>query len=320
MKLKDIHKSFSSDSELFKYLRENKTQLIEEKKSQILKSCEKGLGVKVKFLDVDKLESVTKDLDIDKEHYYIAVNTTKILDSHRDLHVNGIWNKTVKERQGQNYLVLDHELKASQTVVKKEHIEMFTVELPFSALGKSYEGNTEALIYKFRKDKVINSTAKEWLESGDDIEASVRMQYVKIELAIDSNLKEDKAEKAVYDKFISHVANKEDFEEIKYFFVVKEAKNVSVSSLVLFGSNSATGQLQENKIKEIKQNINTQLEELKMQFKSTNDEQIITKLNDLKEKLKGISQEPFSTHNEPQNVNTPKQKPLLSLLGKKSKN
>ena len=43
------------------------------------------------------------------------------------------------------------------------------------------------------------------------------------------------------------IANKEDFEEIEYFWIVKEAKNVYESSLVLFGSNGATGLIQENK-------------------------------------------------------------------------
>ena len=41
-------------------------------------------------------------------YHYIAVNTTNILDSHGDLHVKGLWNKSVKDQQGKNYLVTDH--------------------------------------------------------------------------------------------------------------------------------------------------------------------------------------------------------------------
>ena len=49
------------------------------------------------------------------------------------------------------------------------------------------------------------------LESGDQIEASVRMQYVTIEFAMDSNAPQDETEKKRYDEFISVIANKDDY-------------------------------------------------------------------------------------------------------------
>ena len=253
---KELNKEFKDKQELFEALKANKEQILNVKKSTIQKSFEKGSGIKGKFLDVSKLSTQCKGIDIEKDFHYIAVNTTNVLDSHDDLHVRGIWEKTVQEQQKRNYLVFDHELKATQTIVRKEHIEMFTADVPFSMIGKSYPGETQALIYKFPKDKVINQMAKDWLESGDDIEASVRMQYVKIELGMNSDQKEDVEEKAVYDQFINQIANKEELENINYFFVVKEAKNISESSLVLKGSNSSTG-----RIKNIEPFENTQKNE-----------------------------------------------------------
>lgn len=238
---KELNSNYGTKEGLFKALRDNKELIIAEKRAQIQKSHEKGTGLKGKFLDVTKLHGAAKGMDIDNDFYYIAVNSTKILDSHRDLHLDGIWNKTVKEQQGRNYLVLDHEVKVASTVVRKENIEMFTAEIPFSMIGKAYEGETEALIYKFPKTKIINTEAKEWLESGDDIEASVRMQYVKISLAMNSTEKGDEAEKKIYDQYYPSIANKEDYEEIYYFWAVSEAKNVMESSLVIAGSNNATG-------------------------------------------------------------------------------
>ena len=73
------------------------------------------------------------------------------------------------------------------------------------------------------------------------------MQYVKIDLAIDSKESGNEKEKETFDKYIEIIANKSDYESIDYFWVVKEAKNVYESSLVVFGSNSATGVAQENK-------------------------------------------------------------------------
>jgi len=245
---KALDTTYIDKDKLFKDLKANKSQIIATKKAEILKSYEKGLDVTAKPLDVTKLCETKKEISFNDDFFYIAVNTTKILDSHDDVHINGLWKKTTKEQQGKNYLVDSHILGLKTTIAKKEHIEMFTAIAPFAILGMPYSGETEILIYKVRKDKIIDSTAKDWLESGDAIQASVRMQYVDIQLALKSDDPDDKAERKVYDKHISDIANKDDFDnEILYFFAIKEAKNVLESSLVLFGSNPVTGSLRENK-------------------------------------------------------------------------
>lgn len=245
---KELNKGFSTKAEMFKALRESHEEIIAEKKAQIY-NTEPGkekCTVKVKPIDPGKLSVQVKGLEIDDAYYYIAVNTTKVLDSHVDLHLNGIWNKTVKEQQGKNYLVEDHQLKAGSVIVRKEHIEMFVAEIPFALLNQPYDGVTEALIYKFRKDKVTKLEYKEWLDSGDEIQASVRMQYVKMLFALNSMESEDKEFKKNYDQYINQVANKGDFDEIDYFWPIIEAKNVLESSLVLFGSNHVTGLINED--------------------------------------------------------------------------
>lgn len=234
-------KEFSNKEDLFKALKENESIIIDKKKSEIIKSCEKGLSVSCKSLDLLKFTDQLKSIKIDDNYWYIAVNSTRILDSHSDLHLDGIWKKSVSEIQGKNYLVADHELKIDDVIVRKEHIEIFTAKIPFSLIGKPYEGDTEALIYKIPKNQVKNEKVKEWLESGDAIEASVRMQYVTVQLALDSNDPADKKEKECYDMYYPVIANKDDYDYIPYFFAIKEAKNVKESSLVIYGSNSATG-------------------------------------------------------------------------------
>ena len=236
-------REFSTKEEMFTEFRGNIKGIIDLKKADIQKSCDKGIAVTCKSLDLLKLSDQVKALKIDDAYYYIAVNTTRILDSHNDLHIDGIWNKSIKEQQGNNYLVADHELCIDDVIVRKEYIEMMVVKMPFALLGQPYQGDTQALIYKFPKDKVVHAKAKEWLESGDQIEASVRMQYVTIELAMDSNHPSDETEKQRYDEYLPMIANKADFEYIPYFFVVKEAKNVRESSLVVLGSNSVTGNI-----------------------------------------------------------------------------
>ena len=245
---KELNKSFESKELLFKDLQANKQEILDFKKAQILKSCDKDNATNFKPILLSKSLEQIKSFEVDNDYYYIAVNSTNILDSHSDLHVNGIWNKTVKEQQGKNYLVSDHKLEIDKVIAKRKDVEMFTAEVPFSTIGKEYDGTTEVLIYKVAKDKIINTLIKEWLDSGDEIQASVRMQYVNIEMALNSTDKSDVYEKKVYDEYIDKIANKSDFESIDYFFVVKDAKNVRESSLVLFGSNGATGLIQENKM------------------------------------------------------------------------
>lgn len=241
-------KEFSTKEELFKDLKDNLDFITDAKKSQIQKSCEKGVSVTCKSLDLLKFTDQLKGIKIDDNFYYIAVNSTKILDSHEDLHIDGLWKKSIKDQQGKNYLVLDHDLSIKSVVVRKEHIEIFTAKIPFSLIGKTYDGDTEVLIYKFAKDKVKDESVKEWLDSGDSIEGSVRMQYVLFYLCMDSNNPDDVKFKSDYDQYYPMIANKEDFEYIPYFFAIKEAKNVREASLVVFGSNSSTGQIQqENK-------------------------------------------------------------------------
>lgn len=242
------NKSFATKEELFAELKANKDIIIQAKKSEIYKSYEKGQVVSVKSDCIKKLSETNKEISFDDNYWYFAVNSANFLDSHADMHIEGNWNKTVKEQQGQVYLVFDHSLKRGDIIGMKEDIEIFTAKVPWNLLGKSYSGETYTLIYKIAKNKIINKEAKDWLENGYTLQASVRMQYMDIDLAMMSDRLEDKKERENYDKYEPQIANKEDFPDgVYYFWIVKQAKNVMESSWLLFGSNSATGIIQENK-------------------------------------------------------------------------
>jgi hypothetical protein len=237
-------KEFANKEDLFKALKESEKILIDSKKSEIYKSVEKGSSISLKPLSIDRLIDVEKSVKYDDSYWYLVMNTTNILDSHRDLHISGLWNKSIKDRQYKNYLVDTHDLSVRSTIAKKEYVELLIINTYFKSLGLNYEGKTQALVYKVPKNKIIDVKAKEWLESGDDIQGSVRMQYVDIALAMDSENEQDKENKALYDTYYDIIANKSDFnEEICYFWVVKQAKNIYESSLVPFGSNAITGNI-----------------------------------------------------------------------------
>ena len=251
---KELNKSFEDKKTLFKELKENEKTIIAQKKLEI-KSFEKGLKVVSNQKQISKAlqDETIKGIKFDDNYYYFVVNSANILDSHNDMHVEGNWNKTVKEQQGRVYLVWEHQLSKENIIAFPEDIVLMTAKIPFSVLGKNYDGETYSLIYKIAKDKIIDKTAKEWLEDGRSLQASVRMQYVKIEPAFNS--KDFPKEKETFDTYYPLIANKEEHNEIDYFWVVKEAKNVMESSLVLFGSNSATGRI-DNKEEQGKTTLN----------------------------------------------------------------
>lgn len=243
---KDLqNKSFANKDELFSYIRENKSVLVDAKKSEVYKSIDKGLSVVTDQKSITKMLEASKSIELDDNYYYIVVNSANILDSHGDMHIEGNWEKTKKEQQGKVYLVWEHNLTKDDIIAMKQDIELITAEIPFSSLGKSYEGSTYSLIYKIAKDKIIDEKAKDWLEKGYDFEASVRMQYMDVEFAMNSTHKADEKEKANFDKYSPLIANKNDFGSIDYFCIVKQAKNSQESSLVMFASNSSTGQLKD---------------------------------------------------------------------------
>ena len=254
---KELNKYFENKEDLYQELKENEIVIFAQKKLEC-KSIDKGLEIVTNQSEINKaIENETiKGIKLDNDYYYFVVNSANILDSHGDVHVDGNWNQTVKQQQGKVYLVLEHRLEMEKVVAVPQDIELLTAKIPFSLIGKDYEGDTYSLIYKVAKNKIIHSLTKDWLEQGINLQASVRMQYIKIEFAFNSNNPDYTKEKANFDKHYPNIKNKNDFKEINYFTIVLEAKNVWESSLVLFGSNSATGLINnENKEEQLQDTL-----------------------------------------------------------------
>lgn len=231
-------KQFATKEELFVELRLNAEKIIACKKAEIQKSFEKGAGFSG-FLE--KSASTEKAGPHMKDGYvYPVINTTKYMDSHSDVHFDGIWSKSAKEQNGKVFYVTDHETKVTSVIAWPEDVNIQVKSVPWSFVGKNYEGNTEALIYEIAKDKIVHAGAMKIITDKRPIQNSVRMQYVKIKLAMNSDHESDKEYKAYYDARISEIANKEVAEEQGYFFGVEEAKIVTEGSMVLRGSNDAT--------------------------------------------------------------------------------
>jgi hypothetical protein len=233
-------RQFATKEELHAALRDNADKLIAVKTADIQQSYTKGISFSCFLLRSDDPEAIKVGPQMKEGYVYPVINTTRYLDSHRDVHFDGIWNKSIKEQSGKLFYVVDHDLKVASVIAWPGDVNAMVKSVPWSWVGKDYEGNTEALIYEIPTNKLKNASAKEAIEEKRPVQNSVRMQYVKIKLALNSSAVEDKEYKAYYDSKIAEIANKEEVEDLGYFWGVEEAKIVKEGSMVLAGSNDAT--------------------------------------------------------------------------------
>lgn len=230
-------KEFSNKEELFKALRENKNTLIAQKKM-----VTKFADAVISYVELDKKQSEaikednSTNEDVSKLKAKLVINTTNLMDSHSDVHFKGIWNKSVKEQK--NILLLqEHQMKFNSII--SDNVQASVKKMSWNKLGYDFEGDTEALIFDSDIEKERNEFMFKQYSKGYVKEHSVGMRYVKLDLAINSESKYDVEEKAVWDKYIDEIANKEVAEAQGYFWAVTEAKIIEGSAVVK-GSNYAT--------------------------------------------------------------------------------
>jgi len=236
---------FETKKELTEHLLREKEVLIQEKRSQI------------KQADVVELTptlEVTQKAEDGPLKVTVVINTANVLDSHGDVHMNGIWNKTVKENKNP-YLLQEHQMKFDKIISDKVTASVRTMN--WSQLGIDKQGSTDALVFEAELDAERNPFMVKQYRKGWVKNHSVGMQYVKIKLAI--NDPEAKEEFEEWNKTIDKIVNREMAEKLGYYFTVYEAKMIE-GSAVPTGSNTVTPTLSVQD-KEIEPSADTQKQE-----------------------------------------------------------
>lgn len=228
---------FKTPDELFDYLRANKRLLITAKKSVTKLSdpiAHIGTEESTGLYAAKALADIPQDFKT--LTVKAAINTTNIMDSHSDVHIPGIWNKSLKERKDL-YLLKEHRLQFENII--SDQVKASAVTMTWKELGFNYEGKTEALVFDATITKDDSPYMADLYAKGKVKQHSVGMQYVKLFLCMNSDSKYDKEEKANWDKYIDQVVNRKDAEAQGYFWAVTEAKVIEGSAVPL-GSNYAT--------------------------------------------------------------------------------
>lgn len=226
--------SFSNKIALFDYLIKNQSTLISQKKA-VIKEADK-IGY-IFHADNDKTYSDKAEAvigtDSNKLFVRSIINTTGILDSHSDVHIKGLWKKSLQETK-EKYLIEEHKFNFRGII--SDEVEAYTKSLSFKSIGFDFEGSTEALIYdsiihKDRNEYMFEQYAKRRVKNH-----SVGMRYVKLFMCIDSPMYDEAFEN--WNKYKDEVVNVEALEQ-GFMYAVTEAKDVE-GSAVIKGSNFVT--------------------------------------------------------------------------------
>ena len=241
-------KSFKSQKDLFRYLVEEKEEVLAQKKS-IVKRAEGGLSM---LLPVEQFEQFTTKgvkpvYENDKEagilKRTIVANTYWWMDSHSDVHLgrgddeNGkaVFTNTIKNRVNRIFPTNQHDSSLDGKIGKT--LALYESAVSWRALGVGKTGMTEALFADAQIERDRNEKRyKDYLNNEID-QHSVGMRYLDIQTAV--NDKQYGKEYELFQKYIGKLGNRQTAEKQGFFFPVAEGY-LGEYSAVRDGSNELT--------------------------------------------------------------------------------
>jgi hypothetical protein len=237
MKCKAIPEGLTGKA-LFDFVVKNEALIRHAKKSEM--KFADSASHSVFFID-DKGQLVSKaatgnTVDMSRLKISVVINTTNFLDSHGDVHIPGLWNKSVADNKATGFYLLKEHSRCFEDVIGdglKGELKLMS----FNELGMKLPGVTEALIFSgdifqkrnpFMFEQYMNKYVKQH---------SVGMRYLKMIVCIDDQ--DYPVQQENWDKYRPMVANGDEADKEGMFWAILEAQAVE-GSAVLFASNSVT--------------------------------------------------------------------------------
>lgn len=237
---------FKTKEELIEFLVENKDSITAQKKAELKHAdCVSFVPVIVREKDsANKENEPVNTENINELKVVVIINTTNLLDGHGDVHIPGLWKKSLKENKMLMHLQ-EHTMKFEKIISDGDKLKAYTKKYNWSELGFNFNGQTEALVFESTIERKRNEFMFLQYANGYVKNHSVGMNYVQLVFCVnDDNYG---AEYEAWEKYYPQIANKEDADEKGYFWAVKEAK-IKEGSAVPIGSNWATPTLENNKL------------------------------------------------------------------------
>ena len=223
-------KKFTDKMDQTRFIKENFKALKEIKLSEYKKDATPIVKSEIVKQFEPQIETITSDIIEVKA----VINTTNIIDSHLDLHMEKVWNKTVKDNP-YSYHLKQHESKFESVISKRA--KSFNEVMNFNQLGLNVDFKTVANINQFTLSKDKMPFMFDAYKNGDVEQHSVGMMYVELDIAIydeDSHKNMD-----FFEEMRAKAVNPEVADDYGFFWVIYEAKKRE-GSAVVFGSNSVT--------------------------------------------------------------------------------
>ena len=230
-----LGKQFEDEKSYLDYIVENEKFIIDTKKS-VIKEADNFGAAPILQRDFSANKSVNED-EATEILVKLVINSTNILDSHKDVHIPGLWDKSLKERGDKILHLQEHVRKFSHVISRGEDLKAYVETLTWKSLGFNLKGKTQILGFDSLVKQSQNTEMFKEYKNGNITEHSVGMQYVKMVTCI--NDEDYPVQKENWDKYAPEVANSEALEKTKVFWAVTEAKAIE-GSAVLMGSNSFT--------------------------------------------------------------------------------
>lgn len=234
---RELKKDFDTKKEMFAALKAAEKEIVGLKKAAVKFSD--PISVTLKSLNALKEDVQPVTLSIG-DTIYAVINTTNYLDSHGDVHLDGIWDLSIKDQKNKLYYIINHDLEIGKVIGYPRDVEASVKTMQWSELGFEYTGSTQALMFSV---KLTDKSNKDFLAAAldkEDLQNSVRMRYVSFNLCMESSDPEFATENANFYKYLPRIANKQEALDIGYFWAVSQAAIEKEGSAVLFGSNDAT--------------------------------------------------------------------------------
>ncbi len=143
-----VGKSFDTEKEMLDFIVENESFVIDTKKAQKTKSepfnC--GLPIAMKSFDV-----VQKGDDSEADATVIQrktiINTSNILDSHKDVHIPKLWDQSIKQRGDKVMHLQEHGRSFKDVIARGDDLKVSAPMVTWKSLGLNMEGKTNALTF-----------------------------------------------------------------------------------------------------------------------------------------------------------------------------
>lgn len=224
-------KSFTDKMDMVRFMQKNREELFAVKKAEYKTKSEAVLS---SGIFVKAFEPIIEDISGDFIQVKTIINTTNVIDSHMDLHLKGIWNKTVSDNP------FSHHLKSHKSdfeFVISDKAKSYNDKMNFKDLGLSVDMEMDANINEFVMERKKLPLMFDAYKNGEVTQHSIGMMYVNFDIAFYDE--QSQKEMDFFNQMKEQAINPEVADEYGYLWVVSEAKKRE-GSAVVFGSNSIT--------------------------------------------------------------------------------